>query len=278
MYKIKCDLCGQEISASNYNSHLRRHKNHPETFIVPRYRLNHDGLSCQYCKKQFKNANSLCNHERQCKNNPDRQESGFVFYNTLVKKGIVKVWNKGLTKENDERVKKLSSSLKGNGTNRSVSTKTREKLSRSMKAAYAEGRIGHRLHRVHHDRNYYGTYKGYECDSSWELAYVIYNIDNNVKFQRNTEFFLYTFNGSIHKYFPDFVLEDGTFVEVKGITTDRDIAKWRDFPKEKSLLIIDEKAIRPYIEYCVKVYGKNYVEMYDDDCPSWKIRLKELER
>ena len=55
----------------------------------------------KYCGKECKNTNSLKNHERLCKSNPDRQESSFVKYNKT--KGDV--WNKGLTKETDSRVK-----------------------------------------------------------------------------------------------------------------------------------------------------------------------------
>ena len=100
--KIKCEICGQEISKSNYSKHLRRHENHPETFETPKYRVNHDGLECQFCGKECKNANSLRNHERLCKKNPDRQfPAGIASFNT---KGRT-AWNKGLSKETDERVR-----------------------------------------------------------------------------------------------------------------------------------------------------------------------------
>lgn len=67
---------------------------------------------CKYCKKECKNSNSLRNHERLCKYNPNRQESQFVKFNKLKTDGIINVWNKGLTKFNDERVNKQSNTLK----------------------------------------------------------------------------------------------------------------------------------------------------------------------
>lgn len=54
---------------------------------------------CQYCGKICKNANSLRNHERLCKSNPNRQ--------TNPQKGKTP-WNKGLTKETDSRLMKMS--------------------------------------------------------------------------------------------------------------------------------------------------------------------------
>ena len=107
--KITCPDCGQEISKSNFSKHQRRHQNHPETFEIPKYKVIHEGLDCQFCGKTCKNNNSLRNHERLCKNNPDRQESSFHQYNNRPEH---QAWNKGLNKETSEGVRKHSESLK----------------------------------------------------------------------------------------------------------------------------------------------------------------------
>ena len=57
-------------------------------------------MNCKYCNSLRKNANSLCGHERLCKNNPDRDVSWFELHQPE------KCWNKGLTKETDDRVKR----------------------------------------------------------------------------------------------------------------------------------------------------------------------------
>ena len=61
---------------------------------------------CNFCRKLCKNGNSLRNHERLCKENPERQESSWVKFNH--ERGA---WNKGLTKETDERLLKASKTL-----------------------------------------------------------------------------------------------------------------------------------------------------------------------
>lgn len=65
-------------------------------------------LNCKFCNKTCKNSNSLKNHERLCRENPNKQESNFKF--------VGSPWNKGLTKA-DPRVEKnakaVSESLKG---------------------------------------------------------------------------------------------------------------------------------------------------------------------
>lgn len=63
---------------------------------------------CKYCGKICKNKNSLRNHERLCKENPNRQISPFVKFNKECTDGKRNVWNKGLTKDTDSRVKQQS--------------------------------------------------------------------------------------------------------------------------------------------------------------------------
>lgn len=112
--KICCEFCGQLISKSNIKKHLIRHELNPESFNEKLYKLNHDGLECQFYGKICKNRNSLCNHERLCKLNPNRQldGSGLIKYNQEVRAGMKEVWNKGLTKETSQSVLAQSLSQK----------------------------------------------------------------------------------------------------------------------------------------------------------------------
>ena len=56
---------------------------------------------CQYCGKVCKNKNSLVQHERLCKLNPNHQEhTGFQYG-----------WSKGLNKNNNKTLKKISEKL-----------------------------------------------------------------------------------------------------------------------------------------------------------------------
>lgn len=68
---------------------------------------------CKYCGKICKNDNSLRNHERLCKNNPNRQESSFVKHLEKIRSGERTAWNKGLTKD-DERIQHNINSHKNN--------------------------------------------------------------------------------------------------------------------------------------------------------------------
>lgn len=106
-----------------------------------------------------------------------------------------------------------------------------------------------------------GWYKGYFCNSSWELAYVIYCLENKIKITRNTEGFEYSFENEIHKYYPDFILEDGSYVEIKGYKTEKVNAKHSQF--KYPLEVIDKAKIGAYIDYVINKYGKDFVNMYE---------------
>lgn len=108
----------------------------------------------------------------------------------------------------------------------------------------------------------HGWYKGYYCSSSWELAFVIYNIENNITFKRNTQGFDYTFKNNIHKFYPDFIVNE-QFIEIKGFFREKDYEKIKQFPH--NILVICKTKIKPYIKYCVDKYGKNYINLYDNN-------------
>lgn len=62
-----------------------------------------------------------------------------------------------------------------------------------------------------------GTYKGIHCDSTYELALLIYCLDHNISIIRNVEKFPYMYEGKQYNYYPDFYLpEYDLFIETKG--------------------------------------------------------------
>jgi hypothetical protein len=107
----------------------------------------------------------------------------------------------------------------------------------------------------------HGRYGGYWCDSSWELAWVIYHIEHGIQFERNHDGFEYTHENKTYRYYPDFKLESGIFIEIKGVQTNKDLSKWKVFPHE--LVILDSTSMKPIIEYVVQKYGKDFVKLYD---------------
>ena len=97
----------------------------------------------------------------------------------------------------------------------------------------------------------HGYYKGYYCDSSYELAYVVYNLDHNINFVRNTSSYLYVdHNGKLHNYYPDFIENNEVMIEIKGYTSVdvyRKIAAVSNYPV-KLLMYQDIKHMIDYVK------------------------------
>lgn len=108
-----------------------------------------------------------------------------------------------------------------------------------------------------------GWYKGYYCDSSWELAYVIYNLEHEIEFKRNKQGFEYWYLGKKHKFYPDFILKDGTYVEIKGAMTEQNKVKISSFCG--SLTVLDNHGIKAYLDYVESKYGKDFINFYENN-------------
>ena len=198
---------------------------------------------CKYCNKSCKNINSLKQHERLCKFNPNRQESSFVNFN----KNRAHAWNKGLTKETDIRVKLNSESIsKSYTTGKSITwckglSKETDFRIKQMSEKISDTILEHVKNDNWH--NSFGKskiieYNGIKFHGKWEVEFAKFLSKNNIKWIRPIEKFEYPFNDKIHYYTPDFYLPDlDLFIEIKGYPTDRDFHKWDNFPKDKNLNI-----------------------------------------
>lgn len=105
-----------------------------------------------------------------------------------------------------------------------------------------------------------GFYKGFHCDSSYELAFVIYHLENNIPFCRNIEGFEYKWNGTVRKYYPDFIL-NGEYIEIKGWMNDRDKEKIKSFTKPIRVLL--RKDMDYIFDYVINKYGKDFIRLYE---------------
>lgn len=219
-----------------------------------------DDLYCVYCNKQCKNLNSLKNHECRCKNNPNKLKTvgnpnNIYKYLEKLHSGKIEVWNKGLTKETDKRVatsgSKISIILKdrnnklreqgkvpGTAPTKEKEIERRNKISVTMKSNPNAGGL-----RPKSGRGKKGWYKGYFCDSTYELVYVIYNIDHDIKFKRCHKYYEYFYLGEKHKYYPDFELENGTLVEIKGYKNGQTSAKLKSVNDVNIMLLTRDELV-----------------------------------
>lgn len=105
-----------------------------------------------------------------------------------------------------------------------------------------------------------GWYSGYWCDSSYELAFVIYNIEHNITFKRNEDGFEYYLNGKKHLYYPDFII-DNKYYEIKGYEKNENMVKYSSVPYQ--LIILYENDLHEIISYVKSKYGENFISLYE---------------
>lgn len=238
--RIRCEYCGRDISSSNYSKHIRSHKNGNFYKQNSRYKIDHTDLFCKYCGKECKNKNSLIQHEIRCKENKNRINVYIKGFN----EGRI-AWNKGLTKASSESIKRSSEKYKQNKllglhkikVNPMEDPNNRKKISETCLQKSKNGTWHTSLAKYMHI-----NYKGVDLHGSWELKYAQYLDKNNISWERCKDRFPYEYENNIHYYTPDFFLPLlDKYVEIKGYTTNKDYAKWDQFPKDRTLEILKEK-------------------------------------
>lgn len=162
---------------------------------------------CKFCGKEFDSGHKLGGHVSCCKDNPNRLQYSFS--------------GKKLSQNHKDAIKK------------------------GMKIAVKEGRQktpkpggickSFTVNNIKDEPQY--------IQGSWEKKFVEFLNENKINWSRNNTGFRYQFNNDTKTYFPDFYLEDyDVFVEVKGYQTEKDIAKWQNFPKK--LLIVKKEELK----------------------------------
>ena len=206
-------------------------------------------MECNFCKKECKNGNSLRNHERLCKLNPNRQniKSNFILYNEKLKNGLVVKENKNQYIKaklegrkifiSDETRKKLSENNKGNKLNEEQKIRHKEAMKRAVlnnPESYTASNVSGRTPII--------EYNGFKLKGTWELEVAKWLDRNNIKWTNIIKPFEYEWENSIHLYFPDFYLiEFDKYIEVKGFERERDRCKWKVV---KDLIIIKKDDIK----------------------------------
>ena len=181
------------------------------------------------------------------------------------------IWNKGLTKETDERIKKTTETYhKHFDEGKFVGSFKGKHHSEETKLSISKKMMGNQYGRkaIGCGRGKKGWYKNIYCDSTYELAYIIYCLDHNIDIKRNEEYFIYEYKGKQHRYYPDFIVNN-ELIEIKGYHTDLVDIKLKSVNKPIKILYYDDmKYIFDYIEekyhYKVTQYNNKLYELYEN--------------
>lgn len=199
------------------------------------------------CGKEFTNKQAYCGHCGRCKIAHPDIDYFYLRGRTWHQKG----WSKGLTKYTDERVRRISENRKGKSHPQSEETK--KKISESCKVNGGGYRKGS-------GRGKKGWYKGIFCDSSYELAFLIYCLEHNIPIKRCTNRYKYFYNDKYHYYIPDFIINNNEIVEIKGFMREVDYVKIKSVNEGVTLICGSDNK---YIDYVINKYGYSYTDLYE---------------
>ena len=173
-------------------------------------------------------------------------------------------WNKGLSKYTDERIKNRGERLHQKYKNGEL---TPSRLG-DHHSDEDKDKIVYGMSHFRPNKNLkgfkHGWYKGYWCDSSWELAFIMYNLDHNIKFERNEQGFNYWYNGNYKRFYPDFII-DSEYIEIKGYSSKMTDAKIQWFPKDLILKVYYKDDMDVYLKYAIETYGMDFWKLLTDE-------------
>lgn len=220
-------------------------------------------------------------HQKFCKSNPVKAEKSDMYYESLktrkktkptfIRKEYTcefckKIWNttkSGFSlhtkacKENPNRVPP-----KGHP----VSEETKIKLKLNSGGFRKNAGRGRR-----------GYYKGLYCMSTWELAWVVYQLDHGLIVEQCKDSFEYIMNGELHHYTPDFIIDD-VYYEIKNWHRPDTDFKLNQFPKDKKIVLIEGKIENKlYLNYAKETYGDTFWENLYENYKEIKKVCKNLE-
>jgi len=223
-------------------------------------------MNCAYCFRPAKTKNSNVQHELRCKQNPDHMSLKYLLDRGPIGQGIInptpcefcgKIYHTKSSLSNHRiRCPKNAhrqvqiASAEGKERSRIANQEKvkriwndpdyRKRHQESMKRAVENNPESYTS--SNRGRTKQIEYDGIKFQGQWELDFYKWAKEQGLDPQRPNTGFPYHWNGD-RTYFPDFYIHSmNAYVEVKGYETDRDRAKWSQFPKR--LIIIKAQQIK----------------------------------
>ena len=229
--------------------------------ICERCGKEHDGSfgSGRFCSKYCANVRSF---PKEVRDKISKSHSKPVI---LEERICPKCGKSFLVNINGKRIK-LYCSLSCANTHKHTQ-ETKDKISKGMKRYLRSGGTFNTMtQNSNHFRPYaskHGTYKGIRCDSSYELAFVIYCLDHGISINRCSYGFMYdTSTSKDNKYIPDFQCGHKNIIEIKGRCGQKTWEKADSVPNKYHYCILFEKDLEKCFNHIQKTYGINKNKVY----------------
>lgn len=220
------------------------------------------------------------NHKQAIKTTIERYGAACIFsidsFKDKIKETNLKIYgaeNVFASKQIQEKIKQTTLERYG-VENVLASPEFREKAKQTMLERYGVDHVSKSIEFRRKSMTNY-TYNGISFDSMPELAVYVYLTDNNIEFEYQPDLnYLYTVDGKVHHYYPDFTVE-GKVWKIKGKHFIKEDGTWQnpwnhefDYCVEaKHQCIIENNVIvitdySMYIDYVAEKYGKSYLQQF----------------
>jgi hypothetical protein len=111
-----------------------------------------------------------------------------------------------------------------------------------------------------------GYCEGIYCGSTYELAWVVYNLDNNIQFSRCTDVFSF----GNKKYYPDFI-QGNTIIEIKGFWSEEvDLKSKAVISAGKQIKVLYKKDLKYCFDWIKENYNCPIEWLFDTYKPAYK--------
>ena len=240
-YTVSCLLCKSEVSTSNLKTHYNSKQCLAGGKVSDKFQVKRDkqpktikSKECRYCFRICHSFGGLGKHEASCQQNSNRKQQ-YNKYSKAKSRGEI------ATTSDDTRHK-----LSIAGTGRKHSEQEIKNISIGMKRAVKNKPDSFRGTYNRGNVKKFVCSNGFTVLGSWEKLFVEFCLENNLKIEQPIIPFSYEFEGT-RVYFPDFFLSElKMYIEVKGMQTDRDLAKWDAITNihKLDLIVIEKTAIR----------------------------------
>ena len=255
-----CKICGREFESNiGFGGHIKHSHKISTKEYYDKYLSKHSDGFCKTCGKSTKFKNVIYGYFEYClKCSHNTEQCKQKHKNTNLKRyGVESVLS------SDEIRSKIKKTIKARYGQDEI-FKTDHFKTKHKKNSLAKYDAEHPMQNkaVQQSRKYY-TYDNQLFDSSWELAVYIWHKDYDIPIERLPIILTYIdSNNVIHKYFPDFRINDD-IVEVKGNQYLNSDGTLKDTDKQKcidsnNVIVWSYNDIKQYLEYCEEKYQDRY--------------------
>ena len=237
MKKLLCSCCLCKNTLTTNQLPIHYNSKQCKTGYLWSQKPKKTNLVCEFCGEHKKTAQSISQHQLYCKQNPHAQKK-VPSYGMRGKKGANQYTYGAIMTDSTKH--KIRNSTRQANIKRWSIPENKLKHALAMQKAARENPESY-TNPIHRGRVKCFEYDGVRFQGSWELIFYKWAKSKGLDPVRVKQGFPYVWNGQ-RTYYPDFYLESlSLYVEVKGYKTDRDDAKWQQFPNK--LLVVDKKAI-----------------------------------